>query len=330
MARPKWDTLSALAHEIREGNLAAISHALTKIESTRSDHRKDAETLLEHLLPYTGGAFRVGITGTPGVGKSTLIEAFGCHLLEQGHRVAVLAVDPSSEKSGGSILGDKTRMERLGQSDDAFIRPSPAGKTLGGVAHATRESILVLEAAGFNYILVETVGVGQSEAVVRQMVDVFVLLVQPAAGDELQGIKRGILELADIVVVTKNDGNLKHSAQQTARQYANARMLLQPHVAGWEVPTLAVSAAENQGLDTLQATLKALRTHLQKNNRWNSQRMEQQTIWFEELVRDGLQRWFDRVAHAALTRLQEKVANGSITPNQAAREILQLVLPSQP
>src|ERR1700712_4418227 len=215
-----------LARAVREGDRRALARAITLVESTRSDHRDDAVALLEELLPATGGSTRVGISGAPGAGKSTFIETLGVHLVDAGHRVAVLAVDPSSARSGGSILGDKTRMEQLSRRPEAFIRPSPSGGTLGGVARRTREALLGCEAGGFDVVLVETVGVGQSEVAVAGMVDLFMLLLGPGAGDELQGVKRGIVELADVLVVNKADGALADAARNTAADYAHALHLV--------------------------------------------------------------------------------------------------------
>src|ERR1700756_2338483 len=233
---------SELARAVRDCDRRALARAITLVEPARSDHREDAVALLDELLPATGDAIRVGISGAPGAGKSTFIEALGVHLVDAGHRVAVLAVDPSSTRSGGSILGDKTRMEELSRRPEAFIRPSPSGGTLGGVARRTREALLLCEAAGHDVVLVETVGVGQSEVAVAGMVDVFVLLLAPGAGDELQGVKRGIVELAGIVVVNKADGDLAAAAERTAADYANALHFLRSRTEGWEVRVERASA----------------------------------------------------------------------------------------
>lgn len=327
MPRRKWNTPAAFAQAILASDTAAVSQAITQLESTRADHQEAAQALLALLLPHTGQSLRIGITGTPGVGKSTFIEAFGLHLIQCGHRVAVVAVDPSSEKSGGSILGDKTRMERLSQHPHAFIRPTPAGKNLGGVAHATREATLVLEAAGYDRILIETVGVGQSEAVVRTLVDAFVLLVQPGGGDDLQGIKRGILELADILVVTKNDGQLKKAAAAALADYSHARKLVAPHYSGWRVPTLAVSSLEETGFDTLAAALNELEAYLRSSDRWDAQRAEQRRIWFDQLIEAGLKRWFAARAGAKQQQARSAVSSGHQTPYAAAKALLDELLP---
>ena len=228
-----------LAEQIKAGDRRALAKAITLVESTRADHRQQAAALLETLMPDTGKSIRLGISGVPGVGKSTFIEAFGNYLIKQGHKVAVLAVDPTSAVTGGSILGDKTRMETLAFAENAFVRPSPAGKTLGGVTRRTRESLLLCEAAGFDVILVETVGVGQSETAVADMTDMFLLLLLPAGGDELQGIKRGIMELADLILVNKSDGDQTNTAKQTKGDYAAALHFMKSRFANWQPQVLA-------------------------------------------------------------------------------------------
>src|SRR5271166_6774062 len=245
-----------LADAIRKGDRAALPRAITLLESTRTDHREQAQRLLLELLPDSGNAHRVGLTGVPGVGKSTTIESLGMHLIEQGHRVAVLAVDPSSTRTGGSILGDKTRMARLAVHPDAYIRPSPTSGTLGGVAKATRETVVLLEAAGFDVILIETVGVGQSEVAVANMVDTFVLLTLARTGDQLQGIKKGVLGLADIVVVNKADGEHLSDARSAARYLKSAIRLIYPRETLWRPPVLTMSATEGTGLAELWETIE--------------------------------------------------------------------------
>ncbi len=249
-------TSQDLADAIRSGDRAALPRAITLLESTRADHREQAQQLLLELLPDSGNAHRVGITGVPGVGKSTTIEALGMYLIERGHRVAVLAVDPSSTRTGGSILGDKTRMARLAQHPDAYIRPSPTSGTLGGVAKATRETVVLLEAAGFDVILIETVGVGQSEVAVANMVDTFVLLTLARTGDQLQGIKKGVLELADIVVVNKADGDHLAEARKAARELKSALRLIYPRETLWLPPVLTMSAMEGTGLTEMWDTVE--------------------------------------------------------------------------
>ncbi|HKY65292.1 MAG TPA: methylmalonyl Co-A mutase-associated GTPase MeaB, partial [Acidimicrobiales bacterium] len=238
-----------LARGLTTGDRRALARSITLVESARADRRAEAAALLDAVLPETGRAVRVGISGTPGAGKSTFIDELGSHLTAAGHRVAVLAVDPSSSRSGGSIMGDKTRMERLARDPAAFIRPSPSGGTLGGVARRTREAAFLCEAAGFDVVLVETVGVGQSETVVADMVDCFVLLAAPGGGDELQGIKRGIMELADVIVVNKADGDLLPAARRAVADHRHAVHLLRPKHPGWTVPVLAVSALHGTGID---------------------------------------------------------------------------------
>ena len=248
--------MTELADRLREGDRRALARAITLVESTRPDHRGDADALVTEVLGDTGTARRIGVSGAPGSGKSTLIEALGLHVVHQGHRIAVLAVDPSSTRSGGSILGDKTRMAELTRRDEAFVRPSPTSGTLGGVARRTREALLLCEAAGFDVVLVETVGTGQSEVAVEAMVDCFLVLVGPGGGDELQGIKRGIIELADLVVVTKADGDLARTAETTAAEYAAALHLLRPKHAEWEPRVLRCSALEGTGIDELWAVIE--------------------------------------------------------------------------
>ncbi len=253
--------MTSLAAQVLGGDRRALARAITLVESTRPDHRVEADALLAELIPHAGDATRVGISGAPGAGKSTLIEALGVQLVDAGHRVAVLAVDPSSTRTGGSILGDKTRMEELVRRPDAFVRPSPTGGTLGGVTRRTREALLCCEAAGFDVVLVETVGVGQSEVAVDGMVDTFVVLVPPAGGDELQGIKRGIMELADVVVVTKADGDLEAAAKATAADYANAMRLIRPKsdalaAHGWRPEVLTCSALLPRGVDDVWSAVE--------------------------------------------------------------------------
>src|SRR5690554_1927349 len=257
MRQTQTSNIEQLAEQVVAGDRRALARAITLVESTRPDHRASADALLAKLLPETGKAVRLGISGVPGVGKSTFIEAFGLYLIEQGRRVAVLAVDPSSRRAGGSILGDKTRMELLSRSPDAFIRPSPAGRSLGGVARRTREALLLCEAAGYDVGIVETVGVGQSETAVAEMVDLFALLLLPGGGDELQGIKKGIVELAELVIVNKADGEMRAAAGRAAAEYRSALRMLRPLMENWKVPVLQVSSIEKRGLEAVwQAILK--------------------------------------------------------------------------
>jgi len=314
---------AALAEAVRRGERRALARAITLIESTRADHRAQAEALLAALLPHTGNSVRVGITGVPGVGKSTFIEAFGLHVIGRGHKVAVLAIDPTSQRTGGSILGDKTRMVDLSREEAAFIRPSPAGATLGGVARRTREAMLVCEAAGFDVIVVETVGVGQSETAVADMVDLFLLLLLPAGGDELQGIKKGIMELADVIVVNKADGDLANTARHTVADYRHAVTLLR-HGADWRVPVLSCSAFEKRGIDAVWDTIGAHRTAMEKNGTRGARRAEQARAWLWSEIRETLIDAFraNPQVRAELPDLEARVTSGGLIPTAAARTLL--------
>ncbi len=313
-----------LAAALRAGDRRALARAITLVESTREDHRAQAEALLALVLPASGNSVRIGISGAPGVGKSTFIEAFGLTVTGAGHRVAVLAVDPSSKRGGGSILGDKTRMAELARRADAFIRPSPAGKTLGGVARRTREAILVAEAAGFDVIIVETVGVGQSETAVADMVDLFLLLLAPGGGDDLQGIKKGIVELADLLVVNKADGDLKPAALRAVADYRHAVRMLRPAAAAGDAPVLAVSALAREGIDTVwrmvERELAAQRASGARDRRRAAQ--ARAALWSE--IGEGLLDLFKADARVAkrLAALEAKVAAGGLTPTAAARAAL--------
>lgn len=310
---------------VRAGDRAVLGRAITLVESAHPEHRRQADALLAALLPHTGGAHRVGVTGVPGVGKSTFIEALGTHLTGAGRRVAVLAVDPSSATGGGSLLGDKTRMTRLGSDPRAFVRPSPAGGALGGVAARTREALLVCEAAGFDVVLVETVGVGQSEALVASMVDSFLLLLLAGAGDELQGIKRGVVELADVLAVTKADGENLERARAAAAEAQRALHYLRPRSAGWQPPVLCVSALggptpEGTGVAAVWDSLQAHRARLEQSGELAARRREQQVSWLWGLVQEGV---LARLrAHPAAAALERAVAEGSITPGEAAARLL--------
>ncbi|HEX6313007.1 MAG TPA: methylmalonyl Co-A mutase-associated GTPase MeaB [Acidimicrobiia bacterium] len=316
--------MSELAQQVLAGDRRALARAITLVESTRDDHRAEATALLDELLPETGKAIRIGISGTPGAGKSTFIEALGLHLTDDGHRVAVLAVDPSSTRTGGSILGDKTRMGELTRRDSAFVRPSPTGGTLGGVARRTREAMLVCEAAGFDVVLVETVGVGQSEVAVAGMVDLFVLVLAPGAGDELQGIKRGVVELADLVVVNKADGELAAAAEHVAADYASALHLVRPHTPGWMPRVLLVSALEGRGVDELWQAVEEFRHELEKSGALARRRADQAQEWMwaevSESLLDALRR--DTRVRELAERLERGVAEGSVSPTAAAQEML--------
>jgi LAO/AO transport system kinase len=313
-----------LATGLRSGDRRALARSITLVESTRPDRRAEAASLLDAVLPATGGAVRVGISGTPGSGKSTFIDELGTRLTGAGHRVAVLAVDPSSRRSGGSIMGDKTRMERLARDPRAFIRPSPSGGSLGGVARRTREAGLLCEAAGFDVVLVETVGVGQSEVAVADMVDGFVLVVAPGGGDELQGIKRGIIELADVVVVNKADGDLAPAARRAVADYRHAVHLLRPKHPGWAVPVVAASALEGTGVDDVWTEVGRLEDHLRSTGALDALRADQAVAWLWAEMREALVDAFrrdDRVA-ARLGEVEAAVRAGRLSPTTAAHELL--------
>jgi LAO/AO transport system kinase len=313
--------------QLVEGVLArrprALAKAITLVESTRRDHQARAAAVLEALLPHTGRSVRVGITGAPGAGKSTFIEALGLHLIGQGHRVAVLAVDPSSALSGGSILGDKTRMERLSREPNSFIRPSPSGGSLGGVAEKTREVMLVCEAAGFDVIVVETVGVGQSETAVAGMVDVFVLLQLPNAGDDLQAIKRGIIELADIVVVNKADLDPR-AAERARHEFAGALSLLRSASPAWRPPALAVSAAAGTGIDAFWNEIERYRQVMTAGGEMQAKRQRQAIDWMWALIDAGLRGRFHHHPQVRrdLDSVSRAVAAGRMTPAAAANRLL--------
>jgi LAO/AO transport system kinase len=319
-------TTAELVAGVRARDRALLGRAITLLESTRQEHRERARELLRELLPLAGGSHRVGISGVPGVGKSTFISAFGARLIERGHRVAVLAVDPSSARTRGSILGDKTRMEELATSDDAFIRPSPAGGVLGGVAGATREAIVVCEAAGFDVVLVETVGVGQSETLVADMVDFFLVLLLAGGGDELQGIKRGILELADLLAITKADGANLQSARRARAEYDQALQLLRPDDGStWRPRAVTCSAVEGAGLDEIWELVSEHRRRLEESGELEARRRRQRVHWMWAMVEERLRaalRGHPEVA-AAVPALTRRVEDGAVSPSEAAEEILQ-------
>ena len=313
---------------ILNGDRRSLAQAITLAESTRTDHRAEAEALLAELLPRSGQSVRVGISGAPGVGKSSFIEAFGLHLTEQGHRVAVLAVDPSSRISGGSILGDKTRMEELSRHPSAFIRPSPAGSSLGGVARRTRECVLICEAAGFDVVIVETVGVGQSETAVAEMCDLFLLLLAPAAGDELQGIKKGIVELADMIVVNKADGDLVEAANHAAADYRSAVHMIRPASPNWRVPVLTCSALTGDGIEKVWRKIEDYREKMGASGEFAARRSNQAKAWMWSEIEESLiaaLRVHPDVAKRVDT-LEGEVAQGARSPGAAAREMLSTFL----
>ena len=318
------DTKS-LAKGLRSGHRAALARAITLIESRRADHQASARELVQALLPDTGQAVRVGITGAPGVGKSTTIDTLGMDLIERRHKVAVLAVDPSSARTGGSILGDKTRMARLSASDHAFIRPSPSSGTLGGVAAKTREAMLLCEAAGFDVVLVETVGIGQSETAVCDMTDCFLALMLPGAGDELQGIKKGLVELADMIAINKADGDNVKRAQTAAAEYRAALHILTPRSPNWTPPVLTYSALTGNGIAELWAQVLAHRERMTKTDERAELRREQQVKWMWSMLNDRVLARLksDAGLRARLPALEAAVAEGRLSPPLAVAEIVE-------
>ena len=318
------DQIQALADQIIRGDRRALAKAITLVESTRSDHRQQTAALLETLMPHTGKSIRVGISGAPGVGKSTFIEALGTYLIELGHSVAVLAVDPSSAVTGGSILGDKTRMETLAFAEKAFVRPSPAGSTLGGVTRRSRESILLCEASGFDVILVETVGVGQSETAVADMTDMFLLLLLPSGGDELQGIKRGIMELADLIVVNKSDGEQITLANQTMLDYRSAVHFLTSRFDGWQTQVMACSSVNNQGVTEVWAEVDRFKATISEDGRLQQQRAQQAKAWMWSEMAESLV--VDLKSDPSIKRmipdLESAVLDGSFPATVAAQRMI--------
>ena len=319
------------ARRVRSGDRSAIARAITLVESTRSEHRRQAQSLIARLLPDTGGAQRVGITGVPGAGKSTFIDELGTLLTARGHCVAVLAVDPSSTRHGGSILGDKTRMNRLANDPQAFIRPSPSSGSLGGVTRSTREAMVVVEAAGYDVVIVETVGVGQSETAVAEMVDCFVVLMVARTGDSLQGIKRGVLELADILAVNKADGDHVAEAERTARELADALHLFDPLTPTWDPPVLTCSGLEGRGVDDVWAAVERYRAAMTVTGELDAKRARQQIDWMWAMVNErllGLVAADPEVQHLA-DGLVAQVGDGTVSATAAADTIVERVLDSQ-
>lgn len=309
---------------IRNGDRAALGRAMTLVESTRKDHRAAADELLETCLPYSGAALRIGITGVPGVGKSTFIEALGNRLIEGGRRVAVLAVDPTSKVSGGSILGDKTRMHTLASSPNAFIRPSPSGRTAGGVAAGTREIIILSEAAGYDTIFVETVGVGQAETSVHSMVDFFLLLALAGAGDELQGIKRGIIEMADAIAITKADGSNQDAAQRARRQFSNALRLFPPMESGWEPPVHICSSITGMGLEEIWEDVLEYERSTRRSGYFELNRRNQAKNWLHETIEAQLVEALHADAGIAemLEDYEAKVLHREVSTSAAAEAVV--------
>jgi LAO/AO transport system kinase len=327
LRRPAIPDLADLARGIRERERAVIARAITLIESRRSDHQKAARRLVQELLPLTGKAIRVGITGAPGVGKSTTIDALGTFLTSKGHKVAVLAVDPSSTRSGGSILADKTRMPRLSSDANAFIRPSPSSGTLGGVAAKTRESMLICEAAGYDVVLVETIGTGQSETMVADMTDFFLVLMLPGAGDELQGLKKGVVEIADMIAINKADGDNIKRARAAAAEYRTALHILNPRSRSWSPPVVTYSALTGAGIAELWDSILDHRQRMDKAGELDARRREQQVKWMWAMLEE---RVFARLKsnpalRAKLPRIEAAVAAGRMSPAVAVEEIASLL-----
>ena len=320
-------SLAELVDGVRSGDRAVLARAITLVESTKPDHRARADELLQAVLPFSGGAHRVGITGVPGVGKSTTIDQLGINLVDAGHRVAVLAVDPTSRRTGGSILGDKTRMSRLAVHPHAFIRPSPTSGTLGGVAAKTRETMVLVEAAGFDVVIVETVGVGQSETAVADMVDFFLVLLLAGGGDDLQGIKKGIIELADMIAINKADGDNIARATRAAAEYQAALSILTPASATWQPPVVTVSGRDNTGLDQMWGKIREHKARREATGEYVERRRQQAVSWMHELLRDRL---IARIAATpavaqAMPDVEAEVRAGTLLPTVAVTRILTLL-----
>ncbi len=324
---PSATTISDMAAAVRSGERATLARAITLVESTRAEHRTQSQELLQALLPHTGRALRLGITGVPGVGKSTTIDQLGMNLVEAGHKVAVLAVDPTSRRTGGSILGDKTRMNRLAQTPNAFIRPSPTSGTLGGVTRKTRETMALCEAAGFDVIIVETVGVGQSETAVADMVDFFLVLLLAGGGDDLQGIKKGIIEIADMTAINKADGDNVTRAGRAASEYQAALTIFTPKDATWFPPVLTISGRDNTGLDTLWANILEHRDRMSATGEFQLRRKRQSVEWMRDMLNDRLMAALhaNPAVAARLPSLEADVRGGKLLPTLAVDEVLSLM-----
>lgn len=324
--RKKQPTAQELSSEILKGNKTALSRAITYIESTAQKHSKAAQEIIETCLPYSNKSIRIGITGVPGAGKSTFIESLGNLLIAKGKKVAVLAVDPSSSISGGSILGDKTRMEELVKQENAFIRPSASGNTLGGVARKTRESIILCEAAGFDTIIIETVGVGQSETAVHSMTDFFLLLKIAGAGDELQGIKRGIMEMADTIVINKADGDNKKAAQKAKTEFVRALHLYPQKESEWKPKVTLCSALQNEGIDDVWQIIEQYQKLTSKNGYFNNNRNQQNKFWLLQTIEEQLKFGFynHQKVKAELPKQLQAIENKKVTPFEAAKILLAL------
>ncbi|MGI9426634.1 MAG: methylmalonyl Co-A mutase-associated GTPase MeaB [Hyphomicrobiaceae bacterium] len=317
-------TNDELATGISAGDRAALARAITLVESTKRADQERARDLLQLLLPKCGHALRVGITGVPGVGKSTTIDQLGMNLIRAGHRVAVLAVDPTSQRSGGSILGDKTRMSQLALHPNGFVRPSPTSGTLGGVARKTRETMSLLEAAGYDVVIVETVGVGQSEVAVADMVDFFLVLLLPGGGDDLQGIKKGIVELADMIAINKADGDNVRRAERSAADYRSALQMLTPNSPNWQPPVITISGRDNVGLDKLWHQIESHRDRMTASGEFHDRRARQAVHWMHDMLRDRLMSSIrdDPALAARLRQAEGRVRRGELTPSRAVEDIL--------
>ena len=314
-----------MANALLNGNRRALARVITIIESTRPEDRRLSDALQERLLPYAGNSFRIGISGVPGVGKSTFIEALGLHIIQQGHRVGVLAVDPSSPKTGGSILGDKTRMEKLSRHPNSFIRPTPSRGKVGGVARRTRETMMIIEAAGFDIVLVETIGVGQSEIAVADLTDMFLLLLAPASGDDLQGIKKGIVELADLIAVNKTDGDLREDAARVKRDYSSALSLLQSSIRNKPPSVMSCSSTEGSGVAEIWKEICKFRYQTNESGDLSSRRAQKATRWLWDEITEELllQVRKDKATQSLVSKLERDLQNGRISASAAARRILE-------